>query len=522
MNKLLERRLARLLQTGDSAYLKGGKKGLEKESLRITDDGAVSSTPHPSSWGSPLTHPYITTDYSEALPELITPPFSDIAETVKFLDDTHHFLYAHMPLDELLWAASMPCAVSDDSAIPIAEYGSSNAGQIKHIYRTGLDWRYGRKMQAIAGVHFNYSLPKSFWSYYHEAENSTDTMQEFINFNYFSLIRNFKRLGWIVPFLFGTSPAVCKSFLAGRTTRFKQLMHGTYYLPHATSLRMSDIGYKNKNQSALVVSYDNLDGYIHSLQAALATPYPEYEAIGLYNDDKRIQLSTNVLQIENEYYSFIRPKQTSTHGERSSQSLASRGVEYVEVRALDLNCHSKNGVDATQLRFLEAFLIFCLLEESPLLSKKELSDIEYNELTVALRGHEPNLELIDSSQRRKIKTWSLEICDRMLAICECLDSETKNSHYVQALKTQVDAISHPDTLPAAKILQTLIDNQEPFQTYAMNLSKDYAKHYRDTPTPKDFADKFSTLAQQSHEEQTALENANEISLDNYIRNYIKN
>ena len=231
MNKLLERRLTRLLQTGDSAYLKGGKKGLEKESLRITDDGAVSSTPHPSSWGSPLTHPYITTDYSEALPELITPPFSDIAETVKFLDDTHHFLYAHMPLDELLWAASMPCAVSDDSAIPIAEYGSSNAGQIKHIYRTGLDWRYGRKMQAIAGVHFNYSLPKSFWSYYHEAENSTDTMQEFINFNYFSLIRNFKRLGWIVPFLFGTSPAVCKSFLAGRTTRFKQLMHGTYYYP---------------------------------------------------------------------------------------------------------------------------------------------------------------------------------------------------------------------------------------------------------------------------------------------------
>ena len=191
MDKLLEKRLARLLQTGDSSYLKGGKKGLEKESLRITDDGAVSSTRHPSNWGSPLTHPYITTDYSEALPELITPPFSDIGETVKFLDDTHHFLYAHLPADELRWAASMPCAVSDDSAIPIAEYGSSNAGQIKHIYRVGLDWRYGRKMQAIAGVHFNYSLPKTFWSYYHEAENSADTMQDFVNLNYFSLIRNF-------------------------------------------------------------------------------------------------------------------------------------------------------------------------------------------------------------------------------------------------------------------------------------------------------------------------------------------
>jgi glutamate--cysteine ligase len=197
-------------------------------------------------------------------------------------------------------------------------------------------------------------------------------------------------------------------------------------------------------------------------------------------------------------------------------------VEYVEVRALDLNCHSKNGVDTTQLRFLEAFLIFCLLEESPVLTKKELSDIEYNELTVALRGHEPNLELIDSSKRRKIKTWSLEICDRMLAICECLDSETENSHYVRALKKQIEAISHPEILPAAKILQTLIDNQEPFQTYAMNLSKDYAKHYRETPAPKDFAEKFYALAHQSHAEQTALENANETSLDNYISNYIKN
>jgi glutamate--cysteine ligase len=197
-------------------------------------------------------------------------------------------------------------------------------------------------------------------------------------------------------------------------------------------------------------------------------------------------------------------------------------VEYVEVRALDLNCQSKNGVDTTQLRFLEAFLIFCLLEESPVLSKKELSHIEYNELTVALRGHEPNLELIDSSKRRKIKTWSLEICDRMLAICECLDSKTENSHYVQALKEQIDAISHPDTLPAAKILQTLIDNQEPFQTYAMNLSKDYAKYYRETPTPKIFANKFNALAQKSHEEQAALENTNEISLNNYISNYIKN
>ena len=521
MEKLLERRLKSLTRSGDSTHLTGGKKGLEKESLRITADGAVASTQHPLAWGSPLTHPYITTDYSEALPELITPAFHKIEETVKFLDDTHSFLYTHMPSDELLWAASMPCAVSDDSAIPIAQYGNSNAGQIKHIYRMGLDWRYGRKMQAIAGVHFNYSLPESFWSHYYEVENSISTKQKFVNDHYFALIRNFKRLGWIVPFLFGASPAVCKSFLAGRTTRFRQLMHGTYYLPHATSLRMSDIGYKNKNQSALVVSYDNLDEYIKSLQVALAAPYPEYEAIGLYSEGKRIQLSTNVLQIENEYYSFIRPKQNSVKGERSTQALAARGVEYVEIRALDLNCHNRNGVDQTQLRFLEAFLIFCLLEESPALSKKELSEIEYNELTVALRGHEPGLELIQKSLRRQIKAWSLEICDRMTAICECLDSGTDKDLYAEALKTQIESIRYPDTLPAARILQTLIDNKEPYQSYAMNLSKEFAKHYRKEPTPQTFAEKFSELAVQSHKEQQKLENSREITLDNYISDYLK-
>ena len=318
IDKLLEKRLDGLLTAGGVEILKGGKKGLEKESLRIDTNGSLAQTPHPHQWGAPLTHPYITTDYSEALPELITPAFSEMHKTIDFLEQTHRFLYQHLSSDELLWAASMPCAVSDDTSIPIARYGTSNNGKMKHIYRVGLDWRYGRKMQAIAGVHFNYSLPQKIWPVYQELEKSKAPEQEFINTSYFSLIRNFKRLGWMVPFLFGSSPAVCKSFLAGRTTRFKQHQHGTYYLPHATSLRMSDIGYKNKNQSSLVVSYDSLNDYCASLETALRTPYPEYEAIGLHNDGSRIQLSTSVLQIENEYYSFIRPKRTGQPGERMS------------------------------------------------------------------------------------------------------------------------------------------------------------------------------------------------------------
>lgn len=520
MSKLLEQRLRQLLASGHTRLLGGGRKGLEKESLRITTSGSIAQTPHPYAWGAPLTHPFITTDYSEALPEFITPAFADVRTTVGFLEDIHRFLYQHLAQDELLWSSSMPCAVSDDSSIPIAEYGTSNIGRMKHIYRVGLDYRYGRRMQAIAGVHFNYSLPTEFWPVYREEEGSTTELQAFINDSYFALIRNFKRLGWMVPFLFGNSPAVCKSFLGGRTTRFRELMRGTYYLPYATSLRMSDIGYKNKNQAALTVSYDSVAAYVDSLQQALRAPYPEYEAIGLYDGDERIQLSTNVLQIENEYYSFIRPKRIVEAGERATNALRARGVEYVEVRALDVNTLSPIGVDIAQLFFVEAFLIFCLLEHSPPLTTAELRNIEYNELTVALRGRTPGLELIVNGSKRPIRAWSLEICERMHAICEALDANETGSPYRDALKQQIDAIRHPDTLPSARILDTLRDDKLQFHSYAMELSTRYAADFRAQPPATELADRFTALAAESHAEQAALEAEHGESLEDYITRYI--
>ena len=520
MPRLLEQRLRRMLASGNAQLLKGGRKGLEKESLRITSSGQIAQTPHPHAWGAPLTHPYITTDYSEALPEFITPAFEDLAETTEFLENIHRFLYQHLTREEMLWAASMPCAVSDDSAIPIANYGTSNIGRMKQIYRVGLDFRYGRRMQAIAGVHFNYSLPLSFWPGYHEDEAEEGSLQSFIDTSYFALIRNFKRLGWLVPFLFGNSPAVCKSFLAGRTTRFQELMPGTYYLPHATSLRMSDIGYKNKNQSDLRVSYDSLDDYVASLSRALRTPYPEYEAIGLRDGEKLIQLSTNLLQIENEYYSFVRPKRTAQAGERPTTALSARGAEYVEVRALDVNCMNPIGVDIEQLYFLEAFLIFCLLEESPALTDEELRAMEYNELTVALRGRAPGLELIENGQRRAIRSWSLEICDRMQMICEYLDSGASATPYTNALNQQIEAVRHPERLPAARILQALRDSGMEFHRYAMELSDRHATAFRAQPPATRVEREFLELAQKSHIEQARLEQSDDMSLENYIAQYI--
>ena len=413
MYKIAEQRLRRLLNAGDEGLLRGGKKGLEKESLRVTADGQIAQSPHPASLGSTLTHPYITTDYSEALIELITPPSPDITETTAFLTEIHQYVYQHLQ-DELLWAASMPCAVGDDKSIPIADYGSSNVGMMKHVYRRGLEYRYGRRMQAISGIHFNYSLPEQFWPVFQDEEDDAGSLQEFIGDKYFALIRNFIRFEWLVLYLFGSSPAICKSFLAGRATRFEEFDPSTYYLPYATSLRMSDIGYKNKNQAVLNIAYNSLDEYVSSLTRAIETPYPEYEAVGVIRDGQYMQLNTNILQIENEFYSFVRPKQTTLSGEKPTVALKRRGVQYVEIRALDVGLLDPCGVNDAQLRFLEIFLLFCLLQDSPLIDAQEQRSIDYNERTVALRGREPGLKLQQNNHWRGLAEWLQEIFTQLL------------------------------------------------------------------------------------------------------------
>jgi glutamate--cysteine ligase len=522
MQRLAEERIRRLLDAADTRLLQGGKKGLEKESLRIARDGSIALTPHPNAWGSPLTHPYITTDYSEALPELITPPFPEIEQATGFLYDVHHFMYATLSPDELLWAASMPCAVGEDQGIPIAEYGSSNAGRMKHVYRVGLDYRYGRRMQAISGVHFNYSLPEAFWPVFQEEEEDAADLQSFIDESYFGLIRNFYRFGWLIPFLFGNSPVVCKSFLAGRTTRFKQFCRGTYYLPEATSLRMSDIGYKNKNQAALNISYNDLDSYVSSLRRAIRTPYPEYEAIGVKDGDEYIQLNTNILQIENEYYSFIRPKRTGQSGESPTTSLRDRGVEYVEVRALDVDPCSPIGVEVDVLRFAEAFLLYCLFESSPLITDAERRAIQYNELTVALRGRDGDAELHTGDGRRPIREWAEEICLGMQPICELLDNGSDEAAYAAALRKRVDAIRNPDDLPSARFLAELGDSGLPFADYTMQLSEQHEEHFKKRALSSDKAHQFGAWASESLARQEELERNDTYSFEEYLQRYFAN
>ena len=519
MYRTAEQRINKLTIAGDEQLLQGGLKGVEKESLRISRDGSVAQSPHPQAWGSPLTHPHITTDYSEALTELVTPAFDSVDAVTGFLDQVHQFLYDNMAPDELMWAASMPCAVGDDESIPIARYGSSNVGRMKHIYRVGLDYRYGRRMQAIAGVHFNYSVPQEFWPILQEEDDDAGELRDYIDEKYFGLIRNFQRTGWLIPFLFGNSPAVCKSFLGGRTTRFKTFDYGTQYLPYATSLRMSDIGYKNKNQAALRVSYDDIDAYVNSLQKAIETPYPEYEAIGIKDGDDYVQLNTNVLQIENEFYSFVRPKRSTRRAEKPSVALRDRGVEYVEIRALDVNAFSSIGVSAEQLRFLEAFMLFCLMENSPVIADSERRAIEYNELTVALRGREPDVELQVNGAVKPLREWAGHIIDSVAVVAGALDARSGSDLYQRAVSSQRDALSDNSRLPSTQMLAAMREQELPYAKFAMQLSEKHERQYRGRRLDPETAERFAAIAANSLAEQAAIEATDDISFEEYLRRY---
>ena len=511
-------RLLQLLDAHGPELLQGGLKGLEKESLRVTPDGNIATTPHPQALGSALTHHWITTDYSEALLEFITDPYSDSNATLTELHDIHRFVYDQLD-DELLWATSMPCVLSDGE-IPIAHYGTSNVGMMKHVYRRGLDVRYGRIMQAIAGIHFNYSVPEPLWDALLRLSSDPRPRQAFISDAYFGLIRNFQRIGWIVPYLFGASPAVCNSFLQGRDPGFERFDEGTRYLPFATSLRMSDIGYKNRSQTGLDISYNDLDAYVDSLTRAIETPDPEYARIGTRADGEWRQLNTNLLQIENEYYSFVRPKVRAGSGEKPSLALRRRGVRYVEIRALDLNPFDPTGVNSHTLRFLEALMLFCLLEDSPPITAIERAGIDRNQLQVARAGRDPAMRLVRSGgESIGLREWADAICSAMETICSALDGDDPEQPFSRALAHVRQTIARPDQLPSSRVLEIMRQREQSFVAFAMAQSRAHKAHYRSETLSEQVRTRFETEARRSLSEQSEIEASDTLSFEEYLADY---
>jgi len=522
VDRVYERRIAATINARAQGLLAGGRRGLERESLRVGEDGRLAQTAHPVALGSALTNTHITTDYSEALTELVTPTFSSNAALMHYLLDLHRFVYQHLG-DELLWATSMPCELSGDEEIPIARYGSSHQGRIRSIYRHGLLVRYGGMMQAISGVHFNYSLPAQFWPFYAEVCQSREAGAPFISARYFDLLRNYRRYGWLVPYLFGASPALCRSFLQGREdAQLAARGELTLIGPYATSLRMSDLGYRNRNQSAVAVSVNSLEHYLRDLRHAMAQLHPQYAALGVKVDGEYQQLSANVLQIENEYYSYIRPKRNLRAGERTSHALARAGVEYVEVRALDNSVFDPVGVNLRKLHFLEAFVQLLLLKDSAPIDASEEEAIDRNHLRVARRGREPGLMLERGGREVPMRAWAAELLDSMQAVCELLDASDPQRPYGATLKEQVAKLDEAERTPSARLLAELDQHDESFAALALRVSRSHRDQLRGESLHEPARrQEFEEEAQDSLEQQAAMEaSARGSSFEAYLAAYL--
>jgi glutamate--cysteine ligase len=518
IDRVFERRLASLVNSGEPQILQGGAKGLEKESLRVTPEGRLAHTPHPVALGSALTSEHITTDFSESLIELVTPAFTHTWELLQYLLDLHQFVYRHLG-DELLWATSMPCAIDGDADIPLAQYGSSHVGRMKTVYRNGLGLRYGRMMQAISGVHFNYSFPLPFWEAYAALRGARARASEFISASYFDLLRNYRRHGWLVLYLFGVSPVVCKSFLRGRDVQLEELGMGTAYELYATSLRMSDVGYRNRNQAGLTVSVNNLEEYVRDLQRAISTPHPPYEALGVKVDGEWRQLNANILQIENEYYSFIRPKRVARSGERPTKALKRAGVEYVEVRALDVSAFDPVGVNQNKLRFLEAFLALCLLKESQPISLTEQAALDANHLQVARHGRDPGLTLERDGRQVPMREWAGELLDSMSGLCEILDRGDTARPYTHALAAQAAKVADVALTPSARLLSELASGQS-FFDLALRMSQTHKAYFLDLYPPNE--ERLKELAEEAQGSLAArrrIEQSDRGTFDEYLARY---
>jgi len=489
----------------------GLKRGIEKESLRVRPDGALSTMSHPAALGAPLTHPHITTDFSESQLELITGVHATPVACLDELTRIHQFVYRHMG-EELLWAGSMPCDLPDESAIPIARFGRSNRGRAKEVYRTGLAHRYGRRMQLISGIHYNFSVPEQSWPI-------GDLRGP--NEGYFALIRNFRRHAWLLLYLFGASPAACPNFVQGRQHDLEELAPGTLYRPYATSLRMGRLGYLSAAQDALAVSYNDLQSYAASLRDALTKPYAPYEQIGVRDGEQYRQLATSLLQIENEFYSTIRPKRVIRPGERPLRALEHRGVQYVEDRAMDLDPFSPIGITAQTVRFLDVFLLHCLLSDSPPDTPEEIAALTRNKHRVAARGREPGLRLDRVGSDVALPEWSAQLLDQYEPIAAALDAATGASDHRQALTAARAMIADPEILPSARVLSEMRERHGGSHLrFALHRSVENRSALLALPWSLEHEARFLTLATESVARRRTIEDEDEVSFETYRQRYL--
>ena len=470
MTRSLGEALSLLADKGDINLPNSISRGIEKESLRVSKDNTISSADHPASLGSALTNKYITTDFSEALLELITPTHSSVENALNNLNEICKFVVTETP--ETIWPSSIPCKIENENSIRLADYGTSNAGLLKTLYRSGLSYRYGSMMQTVSGIHYNFSFSDKFF----ESLRGNEDLQSFKNKSYLSLIRNFRRNAWMILYLFGSSPVVPKTFITDRKNFLQELNQDDLFLEYATCLRMSELGYMSKAQDNLHIAYNDINEYLKDLKNALTKEHKRYGEVGTIKDGKRIQINTSIIQIENEYYSSIRPKRVTPTGERPINVLRNEGIDYVEIRALDNNSFLPTGIDEDTSYFLEAYLIGCFFGEDKKSTENEIKELLMNWGNVVKEGRNPNLKLLKNKEKVSIKDSGMAVIDSLRNIFEQMPPEM--NEYVKkvfkSLDKQEEKFNNASLTPSGKIVTDLRNNNKTWEELNLELAKQHS------------------------------------------------
>lgn len=500
-----------LNEHGVKASLTDIRRGIEREFIRTSSEGALSERPHPKALGAALTHPYITTDFAEAQMELVTPAMNDKRAMFETLESLHHFVAAQLPADEVMWGASMPPVLPGEGAIAIADYGRSNAGQLKMRYRQGLANRYGKHMQLISGIHYNFSLPESFWKVLHSHTQSPLALEDFVSERYFHLIRNVVRHGWVIPYLFGASPAVDSSYVSANEGALEKFDDNTGYLPWATSLRLSNLGYSSSEQSLFPMSFNSKHAFLSGLCRVLMQPSERYSELG---DDK--QLNTSVLQVENELYGWVRPKIVA-EGQRPLAAMCNHGVQYIELRSLDNNPYLPMGISEQQSHFLDLFLTFCALAPSMDITDEERKLIAHRQELVTSLGRKPDLMLPTLRGEVSLVALGGALLQAMKPVANLFDDVFDTQTYASGLAQEEAKFTNSALTPSAKVLADMRKVRAGHTELVQQLSSLHMKQHLEKQVSPNEITRLTQLAADSLLAQAEMEEQQESSFEEFVQ-----
>ena len=353
-----------------------GNFGLEKENNRVHKDGTLALTPHPIAFGNRTVNPYITTDFSESQVEMITPVFHTVDEAFDFLENIHDIVSLELSKQgEYLWTGSNPPVITDELIIPIAKMDCTQ--EIEYRYK--LAQKYGRKKQLISGIHFNFSFSEDLLQDLYKEQLDHKTFKDFKNEIYLKISRNFNRYRDILVEITGASPVFHDTYNSECLLRAEKLNEDSYYLPGIHSFRNSMCGYKNRRDYQ--VSYQSVEEYVKDIRSLV---------------EKHELLSAK------EYYHALRLK--AGRDEDPLQSLLDHGIQYIEIRLLDLNPLFKVGTSKEILHFIHLFILYMLLLEEDVETKLTYTSIiaGIKEMISELKLEEKYIKIVDEVENMRI------------------------------------------------------------------------------------------------------------------------